>query len=255
MRLVLALLLLMGAAPAVARAETAQEIVAASDRVRNPGQPFRSTSTLTELIGGKQRDQNVLVIYSKEDPATRQFRNLVRYMAPPRDQGKTVLLDGHVLWFYDPNSKSSVRISAQQRLVGQAAIGDVLTVNLAIDYAGALLGDETIQDADRQSRTCWHLDLKAANDQSTYARVEYWVEHASFHPIKVKFYSDSGRLMKILYYRSFTQRLDRMRPAEAIIIDAVDTSLVTTVKFGEIEPRDIPEAWFQRDYLPRLPAE
>jgi outer membrane lipoprotein-sorting protein len=255
MRLVLALLLLMGAAPAVARAETAQEIVAASDRVRNPGQPFRSTSTLTELIGGKQRDQNVLVIYSKEDPATRQFRNLVRYMAPPRDQGKTVLLDGHVLWFYDPNSKSSVRISAQQRLVGQAAIGDVLTVNLAIDYAGALLGDETIQDADRQSRTCWHLDLKAANDQSTYTRVEYWVEHASFHPIKVKFYSDSGRLMKILYYRSFTQRLDRMRPAEAIIIDAVDTSLVTTVKFGEIEPRDIPEAWFQRDYLPRLPAE
>lgn len=255
MRLVLALLLLMGAEPAVARAETAQEIVAASDRVRNPGQPFRSTSTLTELIGGKQRDQNVLVIYSKEDPATRQFRNLVRYMAPPRDQGKTVLLDGHVLWFYDPNSKSSVRISAQQRLVGQAAIGDVLTVNLAIDYAGALLGDETIQDADRQSRTCWHLDLKAANDQSTYARVEYWVEHASFHPIKVKFYSDSGRLMKILYYRSFTQRLDRMRPAEAIIIDAVDTSLVTTVKFGEIEPRDIPEAWFQRDYLPRLPAE
>lgn len=255
MRLVLALLLLMGAAPAVARAETAQEIVAASDRVRNPGQPFRSTSTLTELIGGKQRDQNVLVIYSKEDPATRQFRNLVRYMAPPRDQGKTVLLDGHVLWFYDPNSKSSVRISAQQRLVGQAAIGDVLTVNLAIDYAGALLGDETIQDADRQSRTCWHLDLKAANDQSTYARVEYWVEHASFYPIKVKFYSDSGRLMKILYYRSFTQRLDRMRPAEAIIIDAVDTSLVTTVKFGEIEPRDIPEAWFQRDYLPRLPAE
>lgn len=255
MRLVLALLLLMGAEPAVARAETAQEIVAASDRVRNPGQPFRSTSTLTELIGGKQLDQNVLVIYSKEDPATRQFRNLVRYMAPPRDQGKTVLLDGHVLWFYDPNSKSSVRISAQQRLVGQAAIGDVLTVNLAIDYAGALLGDETIQDADRQSRTCWHLDLKAANDQSTYARVEYWVEHASFHPIKVKFYSDSGRLMKILYYRSFTQRLDRMRPAEAIIIDAVDTSLVTTVKFGEIEPRDIPEAWFQRDYLPRLPAE
>lgn len=255
MRLFFAILLLMGATLATAEAETAQEIVAASDRVRNPGQPFRSTSTLTEFVGAKQRDQNVLVIYSKEDPATHQFRNLVRYVAPPRDQGKTVLLDGHVLWFYDPNSKSSVRISAQQRLVGQAAIGDVLTVNLAIDYAGTLLGDEAIQDADRQKRECWHLDLKAANDQATYARVEYWVEHASFHPIKAKFYSDSGRLMKILYYRSFVQRLDRVRPAEAIIIDAVDTSLVTTVKFGEIEPRDIPEAWFQRDYLPRLPAE
>jgi len=240
---------------AAAHAETAQEIVAASDKVRNPGEPFRSTDTLTEFIAGKPRDQNVLVVYAKEDPATHQFRNLVRYVEPPRDQGKMVLLDGHVLWFYDPNSKASVRISPQQRLIGQAAIGDVLTVNFAVDYAGTLLGDETIQDASRKDRQCWHLDMKAANDQAVYNRVEYWVEHGSHYPVKAKFYSDSGRLLKILYYRGFEEQLGRIRPTEAVIIDAVDTSLVTVFKFGDFRAQAIPDAWFQRDYLPRLQPE
>ena len=163
-------------------AQTAQDIVAEADEVRNPGQPFRTTDTLTEYVSGKPKDQDQLVVYAKEDPATHQFRNLVRYVEPPRDAGKMALLDDRNLWFYDPASKASVRISPQQRLIGQAAIGDVLTVNFVVDYAGGLLGDETIADAERQQRLCWHLDLKAATDTAIYNRVEYWVEHGNFHP-------------------------------------------------------------------------
>jgi outer membrane lipoprotein-sorting protein len=241
-------LLLSGAAVA----QTAQEIVTSTDRVRNPAKPFRSVLTLTEYVGGKERDRDMLAVFSKEDPATRQFRNLVQYVEPARDAGKRVLLDGHSLWFYDPDSKVSVRISAQQRLIGQAAIGDILTVNLAADYSASLVGTESIDDAARQPRQCWHLDLKAASDVATYSRVEYWVEQGSFYPIKGKFYSDSGRLLKILYFRNFVERLGAVRPSEAVIIDAVDTSLATTATFGESTYQDIPEAWFQRDYLPHL---
>ena len=236
-------------------AQTPREIVAAADKVRNPGQPFRSTDTLTEYVSGKPKNQNQLVVYAKEDAATHQFRNVVRYAEPPRDAGKMVLLDGRNIWFYDPASKASVRISPQQRLIGQASVGDILTTNFVIDYNASALGDETITDAEKQSRNCWHLDLKAANDLATYARVEYWVEHGSFHPIKAKFYSDSGRLLKILYYRSYAERLGAQRPTEAIIIDAVDNALVTTVTFGDFRFQEIPEAWFQRDYLPRLKTE
>src|SRR5580658_7946150 len=101
-------LLAVALAGTAAQAQTAQEIVAEADKIRNPGQPFRATDTLTEYVAGKQRDQNVLIVYAKEDPATHQFRDLVRYLEPPRDQGKMVLLDGRVLWFYDPASKASV---------------------------------------------------------------------------------------------------------------------------------------------------
>jgi outer membrane lipoprotein-sorting protein len=245
----LGLALLLAAA---AHAQTAEEIVAATDKVRNPAQPFRTTLRLTEYIGGRERSHDSMVVFSKEDRGTQQFRNLVQYVEPARDAGKRVLLDGHSLWFYDPDSKVSVRISAQQRLIGQAAIGDILTVNLAADYTPSVLGVEKIDDAARQPRQCWHLDLKARTDAATYNRVEYWVEQGSFYPIKGKFYADSGRLLKIVYFRNFSEQLGAIRPTESIIIDAVDATLATTATLGGYAYQEIPEAWFQRDYLPHL---
>ena len=235
-----------------AAAQSAHDIIASADRVRNPGEPFRSTTVLTSYVQGKAGDQTVLAVWSKEDKATGQFRNLVRYVQPPRDAGKMALLDGQNFWFYDPAAKTSVRISTQQRLIGQAAIGDVLTINFAVDYTGTLLGDETITDPDHQARNCWHLDLRAASSTAVYSRAEYWVEHGSYWPIKAKFYSDSGRVLKVLYYRGFTQRLGAVRPGGAVIIDAVDSTLVTTVQFDDPRFQDIPDFWYQRDYLPRL---
>ena len=239
-------------AAATAHGQTAAEIVAAADNVRNPNAAFRSTIRLTEYIQGRERDHDTLVVFSKEDPATRQFRNLVQYAEPARDAGKRVLLDGRSLWFFDPASKQSVRISPQQRLIGQAAVGDVLTVNLAADYAPTLIGTEKMVDATRVERQCWHLDLKAANDRAVYNHVEYWVEQGTFNPVKEKLYSDSGRLLKIAYFRNFSKRLGAVRPIEQIIIDAVDTSLATTATLSDDVFQDIPDAWFQRDYLPRL---
>lgn len=232
-------------------AQSAQEIVSATDKVRNATQPFRSALTLTEYVAGQERARSGFVLFSKEDAAG-HFRNLLQYVEPPRDAGKRVLLDGRSFWFFDPASQASVRISAQQRLTGQAAIGDVLTVNLAADYSATIAGTESIDDAGRRKRTCWHLELKAAADTAVYNRVEYWVEQGTFHPVKGKFYSDSGRLLKIIYFRNFTERLGAVRPAEAVIIDAVDSSLATIATFGDSRFQEVPDAWFQRDFLPRL---
>src|SRR5438105_4424045 len=232
---------------AIAHAQTAQEIVVATDKVRNPDKPFRSTLRLAEYVGGQERDHDSLVVFSKEDPATGQFRNLVQYVEPARDAGKRVLLDGHSLWFYDPDSKVSVRISAQQRLIGQAAIGDILTVNLAADYAASVVGTETIEDATRQPRKCWHLELKASNDLATYNRVEYWVEQGSFYPIKGKFDSDSGRLLKIVYFRNSAQRLGAVRATAASIIGAGDSSRASTATLGEYAYQERPEEQRQHD--------
>jgi Outer membrane lipoprotein-sorting protein len=238
--------------PALADPPEAQAIVEAADRARNPQTPFQMTMTLVDYVHGKAQDSVTLGIHAKIDPRTRQFRNLVRYLAPPRDEGKLVLLDASKMWFYDPASKTSVRISAQQRLTGQASNGDVLTVNLAHDYTAKLLGEETVKDADHQERKAWHLDLAAATSDATYNRLECWIERDTYRAIKARFYADSGRLLKVAYYRAFANVLGATRPTETVIIDAVDTSLVTTVRMGDFREQEIPDAWFQRDYLPRL---
>jgi len=85
-----------------------------------------------------------------------------------------------------------------------------------------------------------------------YNRSEYWVEQGTFRPVKGKFYSDSGRLLKIIYYRNYIERLGAVRPAESVIIDAVDSALATIAVFNESRFQEVPDAWFQRDYLPRL---
>src|SRR5271166_2542462 len=140
-----------------AHAQTADEIVGAMDKVRNPGQPFRLTDTLVQYVAGKPSNKLVLTVYSKVDASSGQFRNVVHWDEPVRDAGKMLLKNGNILWFYDPASKASVRLSAQQRLIGQASNGDVITVNLAKDYKSTLVGEEAIQDADRKERSCWHL--------------------------------------------------------------------------------------------------
>jgi hypothetical protein len=234
---------------------TAAEVLAAADRVRNPGQPFRVTLALVEYNNGKPRDRVGLIVYAKEDQQTKQFNNLVRYIEPRRDAGKMVLLKGANLWFYDPASKASIRISPQQRLVGQASEGDVLSVNLARDYTSRIASEESIQDADRRERDCWHLDMTAATPDAIYSHIEYWVEKGSHQPIKGKFYSDSGRLLKVAYYHKYEELLGALRPAQVVLIDAVNANLATTIDYADYRAQDIPDAWFQRDYLPRLRPE
>ncbi len=238
---------------AAAHAEpTGQEIIAAVDASRNPGQGFRVVDNLTEYVGGQAHNSMQIVVFSVQNKTTRQFNNLVRYVLPSRDAGKMVLMNGSNMWFYDPSSKASVRISPQQRLLGQASNGDVATVNLAKDYTARLLGEEKLLDADKQNRDCWHLDLKAATDEAVYSRIEYWVEKGTNRQIKGKFYSDSGRLLKIAYFHKFTPMLGRIVPAETIVIDSVNQNLVTTMGISDMRAQEVPDSWFQRDFLPRL---
>jgi hypothetical protein len=231
---------------------SAADIVAAADHARNPSQPFRVSLALIEYRNGQPHDTTNLAVHSKLDPNTHQYRNIVRYVAPPRDLGKLVLLNASNMWFYDPASKASIRISAQQRLIGQASDGDVLTVNLAHDYAARLIGEESMQDADKQARSAWHLDLTASTSDATYSRLETWIEEGTYQPIKSKFYSDSGRLLKLAYYRRYETQLGGARPMETIIVDAVDAHLVTKITYSDFRAEDVKDEWFQREYLPRF---
>lgn len=244
--------LALAVAATAAQAQSAREIVNAADRARNPDKPFRISATLTDYRSGRPIGRNVYSVYSKLDPKTGQFRDLMLYVSPPRDAGKLLLLNGPNLWFYDPASRESVRISPQQKLSGQASAGDVLTENLAVDYTPRLVGSESIEDGERKPRDCWRLDLNAAGKGATYNRVDYWIEKGTYAPIKARLYADSGALLKTLFYRNFVVHDGRNQPTQAVIVDAVDQTLVTTADFGDLHFQEVPDVWFNRDYLPNL---
>ena len=239
----------------VAAAPSAQAILAASDAIRNPDKPFGLTVTLVEYRNGKQAGSNTLNVYSKADANSGQFRSLIRFAAPARDANKLMLKSGNDLWFFDPSSKASIRLSPQQRLLGQAANGDVVTVNLAKDYHAQLAGEEAIPDGDRQMRRCYRLALSRAAADVTYDHIDMWIDAANSRPVKGRFYTESGQLLKTAYYRRFQSQLGVERPTETVIIDGLDPNWVTVMRYGVYAWREVPEAWFQRDYLPRFKPE
>ncbi len=240
----------------VAQAEKgANEILAASDAIRNPGRPFSVTVTLTEYQGGKQVDTSTLVSYSRTQEASGQFASLIRFVLPARDAGKLMLKNGNDLWFYDPVSKASVRLSPQQRLLGQASNGDVATVNFAKDYKATSLGVEEITDGERKTRKAHKLELVAVAPDVTYAGILMWVDAENNRPLKAQFFAESSRLLKTAYYRRFQSQLGVERPTETVIIDGLTPQSVTLMRFSDYAARTIPETWLQRDYLPRFQPE
>jgi outer membrane lipoprotein-sorting protein len=240
---------------AVTAAPDAQAILAASDSVRNPGQPFRVTVTITVFEKGQQVDASTLSSYSRTTDSNGQFASLVRFTQPARDTGKLMLKNGNDMWFYDPGTKASVRISPQQRMMGDAANGDVITVNFARDYKASLAAEETIQDGERKQRKAYKLALAASSEDATYAAIELWVDIANNWPIKARFLTDSGRLLKTAYYRRYQPQLGAERPSETVIIDGLSPQSVTIMRFSDFSVRSLPQSWFQRDFLPRFQGE
>jgi hypothetical protein len=137
-------------------------------------------------------------------------------------------------------------------LLGQAANGDVATVNLAKDYKATLVANEEIQDGERRARLAYKLALVAVSPDVTYASIDMWVDAENSRPIKARFYAESSRLLKTAYYRKFQPQLGADRPTETVIIDGLNPQAVTLMRFSDYKARVIPEIWLQRDYLPRF---
>lgn len=244
-----------GAQAGSAGAVEPQAILAASDLIRNPQKPFGLSLLLVEYRDGRELDSNTLEVYSKLDAATGQFGTLVSYVGPPRDAGKLVLENGTDMWFYDPSSEASIRISPEQRLLDQASTGDVVSVNFAHDYRASLAATDDILDGDRKLRHCYALELRPVAPNATYHRIEMWIDRASHRPVRGRFYSESDRLLKTAYYRKYERELGVERPTEIVIIDGLTPSWVTVMRYSHYAWRDVPDSWLQRDYLPRFRPE
>jgi hypothetical protein len=244
-----------GATATTAQGDDAAAILAAADAVRNPSSSYSVNIKLTEYRNGELNDSSSLTVYSKPVAGAGEYSHLARYTHPATEAGKLLLRNGNDLWFFDNDSKATIRISAQARLMGQASNGDVLSVNMARDYTPTLVGHEVVEDDTRTKRASVRLKLKARSDAAAYAAVDFWVDESNRHPIKAQFRTAEGRLLKTAFYRRYQSELGTDRPTETVIVDGLDNSWVTVIRSSGYKAREVPQAWLQRDYLPRFSAD
>ncbi|UXI66189.1 outer membrane lipoprotein-sorting protein [Tahibacter amnicola] len=235
----------------VRAAPDAQALLQASDAIRNPRESFKLSTELFEYRAGKLKNSLLLTVYARPDGDGR-YGNLIRFEKPARDANKLMLFQGKDLWFYDPTARASFRLSPRQRLIGQAANGDVVNAAFARDYQAVVEAEEDVADGDRATRQSYKLRLTASTPDATYAAIEYWQDRATANPIKARFFTASGQLLKTAFYRKFEPWLGKERPTEVVIIDGLNAQWVTILRYAGFAAQEIPEAWMQRDYLPRF---
>ncbi|VWB23836.1 membrane protein [Burkholderia aenigmatica] len=123
-----------------------------------------------------------------------------------------MLKSGNNLWYFDPASKATIRISPQQRLLGQASNGDVVTVDYAQGYRAQVEAEEDVQDGEGQMRHAYRLKLVQSVTDMTYHSIEMWIDTTDSRPVKARFFRESGKLLKTALDRRFQQQLGALRP-------------------------------------------
>lgn len=243
------LFLLMAVAAPCFAVPDATGIMSESDRIMNPDKPYTVSVELTDYRGGAETGKLSLQAYALRDKYTRRMSTLIDFLAPEKDDGKLMLKQGSYLWLYSPQSSSTVHISPKQQLLGTASNSDVLSVNLTLDYKPAYEGRGKVKDAAGTQRSCININLRAKSDSADYLGIQYWVEEETNMPVQAKYYSDSGRLLKTVFYGRYRTELGRTRPTEMLIVDGVDSRYITRMAFSDYRYKNISIDWFEPSSL------
>lgn len=175
---------------------------------------------------------------------------LAEATAPARNKGETMLFNDRNLWFFKPGLKKPVAISARQKLMGQAANGDIASTNYARDYAGTVQGSEKIGDTD-----CWKLDLKAKAKNVTYDGIRYWIAKDKKLGIKAEFLTVSGEVFKSATFKYDNKMaLDGKEipfVSEMHIVDSRNAKNETTLKYSKPRADVHPDSLFNVNNLVR----
>ena len=196
--------------------------------------------TLVELYRGEVLDkERRYTVYMKSGR-----RSLV-LMKSPAEAGQKMLMLADQFWLLMPDTQRPLRITATQKLLGEASTGDVANMTWSEDYDGKVLGE-----VDIKGRRCLHLDLAATRPGATYARIELYLERASKLPIKADLYVHSGKRAKEAWYES--RSVDgQPRIMAMTLLDDIQSGRRTVVRYQSIVPKEAPDEFFNPAALVR----
>ncbi len=240
--LLAALHLLLVALTLPALAQDAAEIVRQADLARRPGESFIWTVTITSHEAKREPTVNGFEVYVKGTG-----RTLVRFVSPARNVGRSLLAVDRDLWIYLPDAGKPVRIPMAQRLVGQVANGDVARTDYAGDYTASLVGEDSVGGV-----TCHVLDLTARAKDVTYAAIKYWVARDGLRPVKAEFYAGTGTLLKTGLFDGYRPFNGRSLATRLTLVDAIRKDKRSTLEFGEVRARELPDRYFTKGYMKTL---
>jgi hypothetical protein len=234
------------AAAAPAAAPSAVEILAEADKARGSSAVIEGIewSVKVDTAGDDGTNSVTYDLKVKGNDA------LAEATAPARNKGEMMLFNDRNIWFFKPGLKKPVAISPRQKLMGQAANGDIASTNYARDYEGTIAGSEKIAGDD-----AWKLELKAKEKNVTYDRIRYWVSKKQKVGMKAEFLTVSGDVFKraTFDYKNKIASNGKDIPfvSKMVITDALNVKNTTTLNYDSPRPSKLSDSLFNVNNLTR----
>jgi outer membrane lipoprotein-sorting protein len=219
-----------------------ETILNQADDVRSPQSDYTVEVTVTSLKPGKEPK-----IAKYEVLIKGKTKTLIKTFAPAVDRGTSMLMIDFDFWVFLPSVSKPLRISLQQRLIGEAANGDIARVNFSDDYSPTLLKSENIEGLDY-----YVLELLARDGRVTYNRIVLWVQKENCHPFKAEFYAVSGRLLKTASYEDYRPMAGKLRPARLVLNDPLVRGQQSIIEYSQVTPAKLPDKFFTEQHLKKL---
>jgi hypothetical protein len=235
-RFLLAALLLL---PFVARAEEVSALLAKADAYRLAADSMVVDTLVQVMKGGKLDKERRYTVFLKSGR-----RSIVLFKSPA-EAGQKMLMSGDDFFLLMPGTGRPIRVTPQQKLLGDAATGDIATMTWHEDYDGAVTGEEIVA-----GKPCLRLDLRATRAGVTYARIALFLTKAGSEPVRADLYVASDRIAKRATFE--IDVVDGRRQVTVMRLeDMIQTSRETLVRYVSRRPRAVPDEYFNPMYLSR----
>lgn len=223
------------------KGSSADEILQLSDRNRNGWDAYVVRTSILNYEDEALMEEGLFEVNIKGLDKT-----LVKFLNVDV-KGQYLLMVEDDMWIYMPNTRKPIRITPLQRLLGNASNGDVARTRYAQDYAATISREES-----SNGKACYVLALNAKRDGATYKKIDYWVAKGSMQPQKAEIYLTSGKHYKTIIFDKYEQIRDRILLTQMTIVDRLREGRTTIMNFSGYAPKELPDKYFNRDYLEKL---
>lgn len=226
--------------------ESAHYILSKADEKRSPSyNEYKSEFEIITIENKTVTEHNKLRVFIKKD--NEQYSSIAFFETPASQKGRKMLMVGTDTWLYVPGSRNPVRISASQKLSGNASTGDILSVNYSNDYTPVIIGYETINDIETVK-----LELTASKTGVTYYKIILWIDKNSYKSVKAEYYTRSMKLLKTGYFRKYEIYNGKEICTEILIADGISNDKITIIKNSGFTKTALKTAYFQHELLKDL---
>ena len=207
----------------------------AIDSTRNAFEEAVIQARATQVAGGAEQGSADFDIYTKG-----RDRGLIVFRGG-KNRGRKILTSGERMWLLVPGASNPLPITANQRLLGGASMGDVARLRFAEDYE-ATLRPATEPAGGRELRV---LDLRAKSPKAAYPRVVLWYDEAARLPAKVQFALPSGKPAKEVAFTRFATSHGKKIVSEMEIRDLLSKDgAFTRLQYLDYKPATLSDQIF-----------